>query len=172
MKHIIARISRRRIARYAYTVLTLPFSILFILNSSRIHPAYRITFWRKLRLGLRFFRNSLRIQTGTSFKTHLAMELKLFEMPPDLRADSPSAAPGRAALPRTSRSPVNRRSEAEIFDSFEGLPEGDPLDREASGYARGDYAGSLSEVRANIERYGAPECCDYVQGWFNDHCRA
>ena len=169
MKHIIARISRRRIARYAYTVLTLPFSILFILNSSRIHPAYRITFWRKLRLGLRFFRNSLRIQTGTSFKTHLAMALKLFEMPPDLRGDVIECGTwkgGSAANLSLACRIVGRK--LRIFDSFEGLPEGDPLDREASGYARGDYAGSLSEVRANIEKYGAPECCEYVQGWFND----
>ena len=41
-----------------------------------------------------------------------------------------------------------------IYDSFEGLPAGTPGDREAPFYKPGDYAGSLGEVKKNIERYG------------------
>lgn len=169
MKHLIARISARRLARYGYTLLTLPFSILFILNSRRIHPSYRMTWWRKLWLGLRFFSNSLRVQTGTSFKTHLAMALKLFEMPPELPGDVIECGTwkGGSAINLSLACRIVGRK-LRIFDSFEGLPAGDQWDREAKGYARGDYAGSLAEVRANIERHGAPECCEYVKGWFKD----
>jgi len=53
-------------------VLTMPVSILFILNSSRIHPHYRMTRLRKFMLGWQMFRNTMRIRTGTSYKTHLA----------------------------------------------------------------------------------------------------
>jgi hypothetical protein len=55
-----------------------------------------------------------------------------------------------------------------VYDSFEGLPEGAPGDREASGYEKGDYSGTLDEVRDNLRRYGAIECCEFVKGWFDD----
>jgi hypothetical protein len=55
-----------------------------------------------------------------------------------------------------------------IFDSFEGLPESDPRDREAKHYQRGEYCGSLEEVRSNIQRYGALECCEFIKGWFSE----
>jgi hypothetical protein len=54
-----------------------------------------------------------------------------------------------------------------IYDSFEGLPAGLPDDREAKHYQKGDYCGTLDEVRSNLERYGAIECCELVQGWFD-----
>jgi hypothetical protein len=53
-----------------------------------------------------------------------------------------------------------------IYDSFEGLPEGKPGDRQAT-YAKGDYCGSLDEVKRNLTRYGAIESCDFVKGWFD-----
>ena len=81
-----------------------------------------------------------------------------------------NAAPrGRVALPvnlSLACRIVGRK--LRIFDSFEGLPAGDDLDREAKLYKLGDYAGSLDEVRGNIQKYGAPECCEFVRGWFKD----
>src|SRR6185295_7305984 len=55
-----------------------------------------------------------------------------------------------------------------IYDSFEGLPEGVPGDREAKHYRRGDFSGSLAEVTSNIRRYCRPESCEFVQGWFEN----
>ena len=55
-----------------------------------------------------------------------------------------------------------------IFDSFQGLPTGVAGDREAGYYKTGDYAGTLDEVRQNIRKGGALECCEFVQGWFED----
>jgi hypothetical protein len=44
-----------------YQALTIPFSIVFILSSTKFDPAYRIGFFRKYGLGLHFFINKFRI---------------------------------------------------------------------------------------------------------------
>lgn len=169
MKHIFASVRQRHLLVSVYYVLTMPFSIIAILSSRRIHPAYGITWWKKLRLGVRFFLNGIRIQTGTTYKTHLAMALKLFETPPEIAGDVLECGTwkgGSATNLSLACRIVGRK--LKIYDSFEGLPAGDSIDRETKWYKRGDYAGSLDEVRANIAKYGAPERCEYVRGWFND----
>lgn len=50
-----------------------------------------------------------------------------------------------------------------IFDSFEGLPSSDSI-----YYAAGDFAGSLTEVKANIERFGRPQAVSFHKGFFSD----
>jgi len=169
MRHILALVRQRHWLVSVYYVLTMPFSIMAILDSRHIHPAYKITRWKKLRLGMQFFLNGTRIQTGTTYKTHLVMALKLFETPPEIAGDVIECGTwkgGSAANLSLACRMVGRK--LKIFDSFEGLPPGDPLDREAKWYKRGDYAGSFEEVRANITKYGAPECCEFVRGWFNE----
>jgi hypothetical protein len=52
--------------------------------------------------------------------------------------------------------------EMHVFDSFEGLPPSD------SDYLTGEFAGSLDEVRSNVERYGAPEMVIYHKGFFSE----
>lgn len=153
----------------AYYLLTVPVSIVFVLASDRIHPSYGMSWPRRLALGFRMFLNKHRIQTGTSFKAHLAMALKILETPPEVKGDIVECGTwkgGSAANLSLVCKAVGRR--LRIYDSFEGLPEGDPADREAKHYRRGDYRGPLDEVRRNISRYGAIECCDFVPGWFKD----
>jgi O-methyltransferase len=169
MKRLLALLTKRNLLVSLYSVATMPFSITAILGSRRIHPAYKMSWWKKLQLGLRFFLNAIRIQTGTSYKTHLAMALKLFEMPPEVKGDVIECGTwkgGSAANLSLACQIVGRK--LRIFDSFEGLPAGDSLDREAKLYKPGDYAGSVDEVQTNIKKYGAPECCEYVRGWFRD----
>jgi O-methyltransferase len=150
-------------------VLTAPASIFFILNSRAIHPSYRITLLRKLTLGLRMFINTIRIRTGTSYKTHLVMALKILETPPDVVGDVVECGTwkGGSAANLSLVCRITGRK-LRIFDSFQGLPPGDPKDREAAVYQAGDYCGTLEEVQANIRRYGAIECCEFVKGWFSD----
>src|SRR5258706_12924826 len=64
-------------------VLNAPFSILAITTSASIQPAYRMGLLRRVALGLRMLFNITRVRTGTSYKAHLAMAVKLFEMPPE-----------------------------------------------------------------------------------------
>jgi O-methyltransferase len=162
-------VSLAHVCRLAYYLVTTPFSIFFILGSRNIHPACRLTPFRKLRLGLRMFLNVHRIPAGTSYKSHLAMALKLFEAAPDepgLVVECETWKGGAAANLSLACRLVGRR--LRIYDSFRGLPSGHAGDPEATHYRAGDYCGTLDEVKRNIERYGAIECCEFVEGWFSE----
>lgn len=153
----------------AYYILTVPVATLFILSSKNIHPSYRMGVAAKLQLGLRMFLNTLRIPTGTSYKSHLTMALKILETPPTVEGDVVECGTwkgGSAANLSLVCKIVGRR--LRVYDSFEGLPAGRPTDREAANYQRGDYCGTLDEVRENIARCGALDCCEFVPGWFAD----
>jgi O-methyltransferase len=152
-----------------YAIAVAPVSILFILHSKRIAPEYRMTLMRKLALGLKMMRNNLRIPSGTSFKSHLAMGLKILETPPRMQGDVMECGTwkgGSAANLSLVCEIVGRK--LRIFDSFEGLPDGDPRDREASSYKKGEFCGTLEEVKANIQRFGAIDCCEFIEGWFSE----
>jgi O-methyltransferase len=63
-----------------------------------------------------------------------------------------------------------------VFDSFEGLPEPEPWDAEhrierQRTFRAGEYAGTLDEVRANVERFGSPGIVRFYPGWFSDTLR-
>jgi len=150
-----------------YYVLTVPVAIFFILNSTAIHPAYKLGFFRKQWLGWRMFLNKLRVNTGTSYKSHLAMALKIFETPPETEGcviECGTWQGGSAANLSLVCKIVGRK--LVIYDSFEGLPEGQAEDRQGF-YETGDYCGSLEDVKRNIERYGEIEVCEFVKGWFD-----
>lgn len=62
-----------------------------------------------------------------------------------------------------------------VFDSFRGLPaNAEPHDRSILGHSisgwftGGNYAGTLAQVKATIDRYGVPGVVRYVPGWFAD----
>ena len=158
-----------RLIMKAYYVLSVPVSIFFILNSKKIHSSYRMSIFRKFKLGFTMFLNNLRIQSGTLYKTHLAMALKILETPPDVAGDIIECGTWKGGS-AANLSLVCRIAgrKLKIYDSFEGLPDGEAGDREAKFYKKGDYQGMLDEVRSNIERYGAIECCEFIKGWFED----
>jgi hypothetical protein len=99
----------------------------------------------------------------------MAMALKLLEMDPGSKGVVVECGTWKGAsaanLSLVCRI-VGRR--LEVCDSFQGLPQGIEEDRESQFYNAGDYCGSLEEVKRNISRYGAIECCDFVQGWFQE----
>ena len=151
-----------------YHVLSVPISIFFILNSRSIHPSYRMSWFRRFKLGFSMFLNKARIQTGTSYTSHLAMALKILETPPETLGDIVECGTWKGGS-ATNLSLVCRivGRKLKVYDSFEGLPAGEPGDRQAT-YEKGDYSGTLEEVKNNIRRYGAIECCEFVRGWFNE----
>jgi len=156
-----------RLAMRANYLAQVPLSIVFILASRRIHPAYRLTLARKLILGARMFWNARRIPTASSPKAHLAMALKILEAPPEIHGDVVECGTwkgGSAANLSLVCEIAGRR--LVVFDSFQGLPEGVEGDREAVSYAPGDFHGSLEEVRENVSRYGCLGVCEFVPGWF------
>lgn len=152
-----------------YVLLTAIPAILFILSSGAIQPQYRFGFWKKLKLGVRMLNNWRRMTTGTSFKSHLAMALKLLEMPPEepgIVVECGTWKGGSAVNLSLVCHIVGRK--LRIYDSFQGLPPGDDLDREAIHYKAGDFCGTLEEVKANIARYGVLSVCEFMPGWFKD----
>lgn len=153
----------------AYYVLTLPFAVYFILDSKKIHSAYKLTFFKKLWLGIKMFRNKHRVKTGTSYKSHLAMALKIFETPPSVDGVIVECGTwkGGSAVNLSLVCKMTGRKLL-IYDSFEGLPEKEEGDREAVNYTAGEYKGTLEEVKENLRKYGAIECCEFVRGWFKD----
>jgi len=153
----------------AHHVLTMPISIFFILNSKCIHSSYRLSFFKKFGLGFKMFLNNRRIPTGSSYRAHLAMALKILETPPDIPGDVVECGTwkGGAAANLSLVCKITGRRLI-VYDSFEGLPEGEPGDREAKWYQKGDYMGTIEEVRSNIKKYGSIECCEFVKGWFRD----
>lgn len=59
-----------------------------------------------------------------------------------------------------------------VFDSFEGMPENnEPPAKNIFGddehFPGGCLYGSLEEVKNNIKKYGAPEVCQFVKGYFD-----
>ena len=154
------RVESREIAiRRLWELLTIPVAISFILQSRRMHSDYGMIWIKKMRLGLRMFVNTVRIESGPSFRGHLVKALKLLGTPPEVGGIVIECGTWKGAS--TSNLSlvcklVGRR--LKIYDSFQGLPA--PLE--------GRFSGSLDEVKENIRRYGAFECCDFVPGWFDE----
>jgi O-methyltransferase len=60
-----------------------------------------------------------------------------------------------------------------VFDSFDGLPTPtedvrNAVSGEVIAYKRGMYAGSLSQVRSNVEMHGEIQDVEFVKGYFSD----
>ena len=170
LRDIVKRVfpDRQIALRRLYELLTVPISIWFLTDSQRIHHSYRMGPLKRFRLGLRMFFNTVRIPSGSSYKGHLAMALKLFEMSPEIEGVVLECGTykGASAANISLICKITGRR-LKIFDSFEGLPEPMQNDREGVHYSQGDYAGTLPEVQRNIRKYGNIECCDFVPGWFD-----
>lgn len=154
---------------YFYIVLTMPFAITTILYSNKIHRSYGITVARRFTLGFEMFLNNIRIPSGTTYKLHLAMAMKLLETPPEVSGDVIECGTwkGGSAANLSLVCRITGRK-LRIFDSFQGLPEPDPKGQTADAYKRGDWRGTLQEVKENIRKYGAAESCLFVPGWFHE----
>lgn len=62
-----------------------------------------------------------------------------------------------------------------VFDSFQGLPANQEAhDQSILGhsikewFAEGKFAGTKEEVISNITKYGEIDCCEFIEGWFED----
>ena len=149
-------------------------SIIFILNSKKIHKSYRMNLFKKLSLGFKMFLNNIRIETGSAYTVHLAMALKILETPPEILGDVVECGTwkgGSAANLSLVCKIVGRK--LQIYDSFEGLPEAKPGDRHAdtnihTTYHAGKHLGTLDEVKQNIKKFGSIDSCEFIKGWFDE----
>lgn len=152
-----------------HELLTLPFAIHFILSSPKIHPEYKLTAWRRFKLGWRIYRNTHRVWTGISFRAHLCMAVKLFEIPPSASGvvvECGCFRGGTTANLSLICDVVDR--ELYVYDSFEGLPPPMPGDKYSNSSTAGFLKARLDQVKAHVQAYGKPQRCTYVKGWFKD----
>ena len=155
--------------RSAYERLSLPILVVFLFYNRRIQPSYRMSWPRKFKLALRMLRNTRRVDTGTSYRAHLAMAVKLLEIPPTTKGvvvECGCWLGGSTANLSLICDIVGRR--LVVYDSFEGLPAADPNDKYASPLGEGVFKGDLDLVKANVSRYGVVQCCEFRKGWFKE----
>jgi len=153
--------------RSVYERLSLPILVLFLFYNRRIQPSYGMSWPRKFKLALRMLRNTRRIETGTSYRAHLAMAVKLLEIPPTTKGvvvECGCWLGGSTANLSLICEIVGRR--LIVYDSFEGLPAAEPNDKYASPLGEGVFKGDLDIVKENVSRYGAIQSCDFRKGWF------
>jgi O-methyltransferase len=157
-----------RLARL-WEIVTFPSTVFYLLFDPRIDPGYGLTWPRKLRLGYRMWRTTRGVYTGTSYKAHLAMAVKLLEIPPDVEGavvECGSYLGGSTANLSLACDIAGR--DLIVYDSFEGLPPPTENDKYASSSTAGFLRGELDVVRDNVRRFGAIERCSFRKGWFAD----
>jgi len=153
----------------AWETLTLVPTVVMLFLGARVHPAYRLGWGRRLLLGWRMWRNARAISTGTSYKAHLAMAVKLFEIPPGVEGavvECGCYLGGSTANLSLACEIAGR--ELIVYDSFQGLPPPAPGDRYAKEAATGLLAADLEAVQANVRSYGAIGRCTFRKGWFEE----
>jgi O-methyltransferase len=144
-----------------------PFAVIYMLSDRGIDPAYRMRWLRRIRLALRMYRNTRRIPSLTSYKAHLAMAVKLLEIPPEVEGvvvECGCYLGGSTANLSLVCEIVGR--DLIVYDSFEGLPSPDPRDKYGNPFTEGFLDADLEQVKANVRRYGAIDRCTFVKGFF------
>ena len=146
----MARAARRRglvqHARRIHLAATLPTTVLMMFLGAEIDPAYRFGWRRRYALALRMYRNTRRIQTGTTYKAHLAMAIKLLETSPEVEGvvvECGCFRGGSTANLSLICEVVDRRLIA--YDSFEGLPEPSEGDIYATEITAGAFRGRAGD---------------------------
>ncbi|MEZ5502975.1 MAG: TylF/MycF/NovP-related O-methyltransferase [Halioglobus sp.] len=158
--------------RKAHGVLTGPLAIIFLTYSYKVHSSYGMTWGKRMKMGFRFWRNHTKVTSGTSWRAHLVIAMRLLEMPPDLKGAVVECGCWKGGS-TVNLSLVCRITGREliVYDSFEGLPAPSPGDRVAentfrNGFIPGIFGGSLQEVTDAVRAHGAIEVCTFKPGWF------
>lgn len=167
----------RRLGRAPYNLLRFlsqPWWTVVVLLAANLGKDYNIGLLTKLGLVRKMWRNSHQPGSASVFFEHVFMVVRLLETPKALAGNVAefgcykglSTASLSLACALTGRRLI-------VFDSFEGLPEPDQFVHHLGTdavvpYKRGQYAGTLEEVRSNVLRFGDPTVCEFVKGYFDD----
>lgn len=163
-----------RFWRTLHDVFTMPTALVYLTFSRKVHASYKMNWFQRILLGFRFFRNFYRITSGTSWRAHLVMAMRLLEIPPGVKGEVVECGcwKGGATVNLSIACALVGRK-LRIYDSFEGLPaptKGDHIAEHGfrNGFTPGVFAGALEEVKANVSRLGAVNACSFHKGWFKD----
>jgi len=152
-----------------------------IILGEYLHPAtgsdYGVDTPTKLLIVARMIRNNLAIPTGSSFIEHLVIATKALQVPVDREGclvECGAYKGGSTANLSIVAAHCNRQ--LVVFDSFEGMPDPEPADRQhvllasqrIHSYEADVWDAPLSEVKANIGRYGELSTCQFEPGYFEE----
>ena len=160
---------RAQLVARSWELVTLPITAYFLLANPRIDEAYGFTWRQKFALAWRMWRTTRYVTTATTNKAHLAMAAKLFQIPPQFNGvvvECGTFHGGSTANLSLACKMVGRK--LFVYDSFEGLPAPRGNDSVATESQTGGLRGTLGQVKANVDTYGAIECCVFRRGWFED----
>jgi len=165
----------RVMERFFQVTSKIPYLLVF-LTDREIGRPYGIGIVGKLRLVAAFYRNTQRVETLSSVVEHLELAAALLRLPPTVEGVVVECGCYRGG------SSVNLslvcglvRRRLVICDSFEGLPKPAEYDEShpvphrdgTEDYHEGQFAASLELVHDNLRRYGRPDVCDFVVGFFD-----
>jgi len=140
---------------------------------------YGISIFQKLKLTRQMLRNSRAIKALSTWQQHLVLVEEIFNTPKSVQGDVIECGCFNGASTATlslACGLANRK--LFVCDSFEGLSEPTEKEEYEVGpvfsdyllYKKGDYSadGGLEGVKNNVARYGNPDVCTYVKGFFAD----
>jgi O-methyltransferase len=136
---------------------------------------YGVGIAAKLRLLVAMVRNNTRIPSASNFISHLLMAAEILNVPRSVEGVIVECGcyKGGSTVNLSLVAAACGR-ELHVFDSFAGLPAPSSddaghllvADAEVRTYTAGDYAGTLDEVTANVERGGVRSVCTFHEGYF------
>jgi O-methyltransferase len=142
---------------------------IFLFYGVNIDPAYGLTWRKRLALARRMRKNTTKVETGMSYRGHLAIASKVFSVPksvPGVIVEAGCWKGGTTANLSLIAKAAGRQ--LIVYDSFEGLPPAVEGDHWSSDMGEGAFKGELEEVKANVARLGDIEVCEFRKGWFSD----
>ncbi|MEQ8843107.1 MAG: TylF/MycF/NovP-related O-methyltransferase [Acidimicrobiales bacterium] len=150
-------------------LLAIPQLTYALLHDRATGGHYPLSWRKRFRLVVRMYRNTGRIETGTSFRAHVAMASKILATPPRVEGCLVECGAWKGGT-STNLSLIAHIVDRKlvVYDSFEGLPEPAEGDRWAGALGTGAFHGALEEVRDNIETHGEIDVCEFRKGWFSD----
>ena len=134
------------------------------------------SFLTKTLLLTHIVRNRIRVTSATGLVEQLAMISALLRLPSSMEGSVVECGcymGGATTNLSLAAKLVGRK--LYVFDSFEGLPSPSKGDLrhlainigEYHSYVKGSWCGPLDTVKANVAKYGAPEVCTFIKGYFD-----
>tara|TARA_B100000963_G_C22635631_1_gene677469 strand:- start:3924 stop:4772 length:849 start_codon:yes stop_codon:yes gene_type:complete len=124
--------------------------------------------------------NFSKIESATSLISHLELFKRILQLPPENKDYLVECGcyKGSTSITLSIAAKIIGR-ELIIYDSFEGLPPDDNIDKRfyphvsiTGQYAEGMYSAQLDDVKKNIEFFGEMECVQLRKGYFNESLKS
>ena len=173
IKSLLKSIAPRPILFAYRKICSLPEDFPWIVRFTFLKNPYA-GFWKRIKIIFLCYRVSYSIECPHNEGEILRVISAIFSIPVESKAVIVEAGSYKGGS--TSKLSLVARLAGKklyVFDSFEGIPEnreihGRNIFGGAAHFNKGDYRGSLDEVRAAVSKFGDIEVCEFIKGWFED----